>query len=160
MGVTIHRYIMPASGASRNESARMARVVALQLASLLGALGHDVEVSDADSGIVLAEGEPVSLAAVPVFTTMRVGDRRLRVHVRHGGAPRATAQLTPRQREIAQLVAAGLRSADIGARLGISVHTVRRHVERILASVDARTRAEAVARLGLSLGALTPNDEA
>lgn len=54
--------------------------------------------------------------------------------------------LTPREREVAGLVAAGLRNKDIAVALCISVATVKDHVHRILDKAGLDSRA-AVARL-------------
>ena len=63
------------------------------------------------------------------------------------GPRRATraspAGLTPRQTEILALVAAGLRNAEIAARLHVTSKTVEHHVSAILQKLGARTRAEA-----------------
>lgn len=60
-------------------------------------------------------------------------------------------RLTPRECEVAALIARGLRNADIAAALDVSLSTARRHTERILAKLRVRTRAEAGAvMLGLS----------
>ena len=57
--------------------------------------------------------------------------------------------LTPRELEVINLIAEGLPNKNIAAKLGISEHTVKFHVEAILRKLDARSRAEAVAK-GLS----------
>jgi len=62
--------------------------------------------------------------------------------------------LTAREQEVVQLLAGGLSNKAIGERLGISEHTVKFHVNAILAKLDAQTRTDAVvraARLGLIL---------
>lgn len=62
--------------------------------------------------------------------------------------------LTAREQEVLQLVAEGLSNKLIAARLGISEHTAKFHVNSILGKLGAQTRAEAVARaarLGLLL---------
>jgi PAS domain S-box-containing protein len=72
--------------------------------------------------------------------------------------PRETAptgtqtRLTQRQHEILELVASGLSTAEIAARLSLSTETVRNHLRHVLRELDAHTRVEAVAtaqRLGL-----------
>jgi len=69
--------------------------------------------------------------------------------------PDALAEaLTTREQEVLQLVAEGLSNKRIAARLGISEHTAKFHVNAILGKLGAQTRAEAVAqavRLGLLL---------
>jgi two-component system, NarL family, nitrate/nitrite response regulator NarL len=57
---------------------------------------------------------------------------------------RADHSLTPREREVLQMLAAGLGNKAIGLRLGISEHTAKFHVAQILAKLDAASRAEAV----------------
>lgn len=48
--------------------------------------------------------------------------------------------LTPREREVARLMADRLSNGEISRRLGISVHTVRRHCERVLAKLEIQSR--------------------
>jgi DNA-binding NarL/FixJ family response regulator len=53
--------------------------------------------------------------------------------------------LTPREREILQLLADGMSNADVAAKLYISQETVKSHVRHILAKLEADTRTHAVA---------------
>jgi DNA-binding NarL/FixJ family response regulator len=53
--------------------------------------------------------------------------------------------LTRRQREILQLFADGHSTADVARRLGLSGETVRTHTKAVLARLEARDRAHAVA---------------
>jgi len=53
--------------------------------------------------------------------------------------------LTTRQREILQSMVRGLYDRDIASQLGISIHTVREHVDALFAKLGAANRAEAVA---------------
>ena len=55
--------------------------------------------------------------------------------------------LTPREREIAALLEAGLSNKEIAARLGIEVATVKNHVHNLLEKLRVRRRGEAAARL-------------
>jgi len=60
--------------------------------------------------------------------------------------------LTAREMEVLQLMAAGLANKAIAQQLAISEHTIKFHVNAILGKLDAHTRTEAVtraARLGL-----------
>ena len=60
--------------------------------------------------------------------------------------------LTPREREVLALLAEGLANKAIGARLGISEHTAKFHVNAILGKLGVVSRAEAIvraARMGL-----------
>ncbi|MCI1018178.1 response regulator transcription factor [Microbacterium sp. C5A9] len=64
--------------------------------------------------------------------------------VRTGPWTAALTPLTPREREVLVLVAEGLSNHDIAARLTISPHTAKTHVNRIMAKVSARDRAQLV----------------
>jgi DNA-binding NarL/FixJ family response regulator len=70
-------------------------------------------------------------------------------------APEAAAPaepLTHREREVLALLAEGLANKSIAARLGISDHTAKFHVNAILAKLGVESRAEAIvraARMGL-----------
>jgi DNA-binding NarL/FixJ family response regulator len=72
-----------------------------------------------------------------------------------GGAPSELIEpLTRREGEVLQLLAQGLPNRAIAARLGISEHTAKFHVNAILGKLGAATRTQAVAqavRLGLVL---------
>ena len=59
-------------------------------------------------------------------------------------SPSSDDPLTPREREVLHMLAAGLGNKEIGARLGISDHTAKFHVSQILAKLHASSRAEAV----------------
>ncbi|NMR28240.1 LuxR C-terminal-related transcriptional regulator [Crystallibacter degradans] len=61
------------------------------------------------------------------------------------GEPFVTRELTYRERDVVTLVAQGMRSRDIAARLGVSVRTVDGHIYRIYDKLHVRTRAELAA---------------
>jgi len=50
--------------------------------------------------------------------------------------------LTPRQREVAALIARGLTNGQIAEQLVVSPHTVERHVENILDKLRVSSRTE------------------
>ena len=54
--------------------------------------------------------------------------------------------LTPREAEILTLVGQGMSNKAAARALGISVHTVKFHLEALFAKLDATSRAEAVAK--------------
>jgi DNA-binding NarL/FixJ family response regulator len=62
--------------------------------------------------------------------------------------------LTARQREILEMMAAGLSNRVIAGHLGISAYTVKFHVAAILDGLGARTRTEAVT-LGVRRGLIS-----
>jgi DNA-binding CsgD family transcriptional regulator/signal transduction histidine kinase len=53
-------------------------------------------------------------------------------------------QLRPREREVLELMVAGLRNREIAERLFITVRTVKFHVSNILRKFDAQSRAEVI----------------
>jgi pimeloyl-ACP methyl ester carboxylesterase/DNA-binding CsgD family transcriptional regulator len=57
----------------------------------------------------------------------------------------AVHELSPREREVLELVAQGFSDAQVADRLVISPHTVHRHVANILAKLGLSTRAAAAA---------------
>jgi two-component system nitrate/nitrite response regulator NarL len=60
--------------------------------------------------------------------------------------------LTPREQQVAQLLAGGLTNKEIAQRLGITEHTVKFHLNGLLRKLGVSTRTEAVvqaARLGI-----------
>ena len=62
------------------------------------------------------------------------------------GAAEDTPPLTPREVEVLSLVGQGFTNKAVARRLGISVHTVKFHLEALFAKLDATSRAEAVAK--------------
>ena len=61
------------------------------------------------------------------------------------------AQLTPREVEVLELIAQGLRNREVGKALGITEETTKVHVRNIMDKLDAQDRTEAVTR-GLRRG--------
>jgi DNA-binding NarL/FixJ family response regulator len=57
---------------------------------------------------------------------------------------RGRPPLTPREHEVLTLLGRGLDTTTIARRLGVSVHTTRGHVKKILAKLHAHTQLEAV----------------
>ncbi len=77
-------------------------------------------------------GQPVKLSA-PAATTPAVPTL-------HAGF------LTPREHEVLAELAEGLSNRAIGTQLGISTHTVKFHVDALLAKLEARSRTQAVVK--------------
>jgi DNA-binding NarL/FixJ family response regulator len=70
-------------------------------------------------------------------------------------------QLTPREREVLDLLAGGLANATIAARLGLSLKTVNNNTSSIFAKLQVAGRAEAIIRAreaGLGRGQSSSND--
>ena len=71
-----------------------------------------------------------------------------------GASDEVEEPLTPRERDVLELVALGLSNHAIAARLGISDHTVKFHLASIFGKLDVTTRTGAVRR-GLTRGLIT-----
>jgi DNA-binding NarL/FixJ family response regulator len=107
------------------------------------------------SGFLLKRTTPEALIAA--IHTVAAGDALLSPAVTRTVIDRAAAQptvdrsarerleqLTPRERDVLELVARGLSNADIAAKLVIEDSTVKTHVKRLLAKLGLRDRIQAV----------------
>jgi DNA-binding NarL/FixJ family response regulator len=75
--------------------------------------------------------------------TRRVIDRVAEQTAPHGGEE-IVGDLTPREREVLELLAGGLSNAEIAETLVIEESTVKTHVKRILMKLGLRDRVQAV----------------
>jgi pimeloyl-ACP methyl ester carboxylesterase/DNA-binding CsgD family transcriptional regulator len=91
---------------------------------------------------VLGPDDPASAAFLDEVERFLSGGRRSPDH----GVPPEAADLTPREREVLELLARGLDNAGLASSLHISPKTVRNHVHSIFAKLGVRHRAEAVVR--------------
>ena len=92
-----------------------------------------------------ATAEQLDAALRAVFAGLLV--RSTRAPEARGFAPADDMPLlTPREREILGLIGEGLSNKAMARRLGISVHTVKFHLEALFTKLDATSRAEAVTK--------------
>ncbi|PAX09201.1 response regulator [Sphingomonas lenta] len=103
-----------------------------------GAMGYVTKDASRDAllraiGQVLAGGY-----AVPAELMRRAVESR-----RTAGAPDALGRLTPREREVLDLLAEGGTNKHIAQALGVSPGTVKAHVERVIAKLGVRDRTQA-----------------
>jgi DNA-binding NarL/FixJ family response regulator len=107
------------------------------------------------SGFLLKRTRPEDLIAA--VHTIAAGDallspsvtRRVIDRMAHQPAPDLTGhakldRLTPRERDVLELIARGLSNREIAAALVVEESTVRTHVKRILMKLDLRDRVQAV----------------
>lgn len=66
--------------------------------------------------------------------------------IRPAAVPQVFPELSTREREILDLLAQGLKNADIADRLFLSPKTIRNHVSTILGKLQVASRAEAIVR--------------
>jgi DNA-binding NarL/FixJ family response regulator len=71
------------------------------------------------------------------------------------GTSEVLDKLTPRELEVLTLVAAGLSNAEISEKLGVTVGTVKTHVNAVLTKIGARDRVQATI-MAYDLGLVRP----
>jgi DNA-binding NarL/FixJ family response regulator len=99
-----------------------------------------------------ASAEAIAAASVAAARGLSVVDSALASEWLRPPAAAPAEGLTPREAEVLGLLAEGLSNKGIAARLGISEHTAKFHVNAILGKLGADSRAAAIvraARLGL-----------
>ena len=126
---------------------------------ILTTFGLDTYVYDAlragASGFMLKDAPPEEIAAAvrivasgEALLAPAVTRAVIEEFARHAPAaapaPLPVADLTPREREVLDLLARGLSNPEISARLVISEATTKTHVARILQKLDLRDRVQAV----------------
>ena len=111
-----------------------------------------IALADSDSEADL-RGAIAALATLGAKPAIAEVTQRLRTlgatRIPRGPRPRTRrnpAGLTAREMDILNLVAKGLRNADIARQLFLSPKTVDHHVSAILAKLDVRSRSEAAAK--------------
>ncbi|MGW6942789.1 response regulator [Streptomyces xanthophaeus] len=117
-------------------------VVAALRAGAYGFLPKDISPEELSAAVRIVHAGEAAVAP-------RLLTRLIRAYVRTPARPRPTAgaapaDLTPREREIWQLLATGLDNAEIARELDISVSTVKNHITGIFGKLGVRDRAQAV----------------
>jgi DNA-binding NarL/FixJ family response regulator len=95
-------------------------------------------------------------AVISPVTTRRLLEHLVAARLRRDRpAPAGLDVLTPREREILELVAQGCSNRELAARLTISELTVKTHVSRVLTKLGLTSRVQAAA-LAYRSGLVTP----
>ena len=94
-----------------------------------------------------------------VLLDMEIEGVRCLILRTHSKMASATVMLSPREQEIARMIAKGYPNKTIAAVLDISAWTVCTHIRRVFAKLGVGSRAEMVAKLleKKSLNGSTPN---
>ena len=92
-----------------------------------------------------ARGSPVTSDDLPVLVAVEVDGARYVVLVAMHAIPHNV--LSPREHEIALMVAHGLPNKTIAANLGISSWTVSTHLRRMFAKLGVNSRVALVTRI-------------
>jgi DNA-binding NarL/FixJ family response regulator len=90
---------------------------------------------------IVAEGEAL---LAPAITRRLIAEFARQPRPAAPTAGDALAQLTARERDVLQQVAAGKSNTEIAAALHLSVATVKTHISRLLDKLDCRDRAQLV----------------
>lgn len=117
-----------------------------------GATGYVLkDCSDADLVARVLElragGSPMSpgIARI-VLNQMRAGSEATPAGERRGVGENASPALTVRETDVLRLLSRGYTYAEVGDRLGISLHTVTSHIKNSYRKLAVRTGAAAVTR--------------
>jgi two-component system response regulator NreC len=110
-----------------------------------GAAGY-VRKQDADTELVGAvrTGKPDAPYLSPSVDRDLLDEHMRRLDATAGGAPGEYEPLTPREREVLQLVADGRPNKKIASMLGIAIRTVEAHRASIMRKLDLRDHASLV----------------
>jgi len=107
-----------------------------------GAVGYLVKPVAGDQ--LLAAVRDVHGGGAPMSSS--IARKVVQAFQRPTPAPRPDDSLSPREREILDLLAQGFLYKDIADQLGTSYATVRTHVEHIYAKLHVHSRSQAVAK--------------
>jgi len=107
-------------------------------ASALGCFEFIQKTSPIENLLTALRGASAGEATPPTSLLATTKTRRKRI----GSGP-AESPLTKRESQVLQHVAMGLSNREIGKSLGISVETVKEHVQNILRKLDVNDRTQA-----------------
>ncbi|MBI4340338.1 MAG: response regulator transcription factor [Chloroflexi bacterium] len=120
-----------------------------------GALGYVLKGTDLEELLtavrVVAKGQ---VYVQPAMASKLVADYLQRANAR-GSTGDPLDDLTPREKEILNLIASGFTSAQIASRLVLSINTVRTHRDNIMAKLGLHSKA-ALIRYAVSKGLIEP----
>jgi two-component system, NarL family, nitrate/nitrite response regulator NarL len=122
-----------------------------EIAAVVARAGH-VVVDESSADIVLLDGATTAdqieaaLQAAGGSSPVQVLSQPRSRGFEELAERAAGVLLTPRELDVLAAISAGLSNKAIARQLGISLHTVKFHIESLFRKLGARTRAEAVAK--------------
>jgi DNA-binding NarL/FixJ family response regulator len=119
-------------------------VISFAELGVAGFVERDAPLDDLVSAVVTVAGGEGSVPPRIAGTLLRGFERQANRHATGRGA-----DLTMRERQVVDLIEAGLTNKEIAAQLFIELGTVKNHVHNILDKLQVSRRAEAVAHLRL-----------
>jgi PAS domain S-box-containing protein len=133
-------------------SAKLRQAVLQGQATMVELLNYRRDGSSFQNAVMIApifgeDGAPVLYIGSQMEVPLRADDSA----DRHRQARLRLESLTPRQRQVLQLMARGLLNKQIAFELGISDKTVKMHRAALLAALNARVSADAI-RLAVEAG--------
>jgi DNA-binding NarL/FixJ family response regulator len=109
-----------------------------------GAAGFLLKDATAEQLTAAVERTAAGEAPMAPQVLSRLVDRYLERPPAAEAPPAAVQSLSPREREVLELMADGLTNTEIADTLVVSLATVKTHVRSVLAKLDARDRVQAV----------------
>ena len=110
------------------------------------------ELSSAELPTIVTTGVSLQGLRDAIEAAYRGGDNALPLQVLRrritsaiGHAPQPVAALTSRERDVLRGLAEGLSTKEIAVQLGITVNTVRTHVQHLMPKLGVHTRLHAAA---------------
>jgi len=124
-----------------------------------GASGFLLKATAPDRLVAGIETVSAGEALLSPSLTRRLIEHHVRGPAPSSGVPGALVSLTEREREVLALVASGLANSEIAERLYVSEATVKTHMNRLLAKLGQRSRAQLVV-LAYESGFVRPGESA
>jgi two-component system, NarL family, response regulator DevR len=149
--VILMDYLLPDANGATAARAILARVPDAKILILSGSEHSGVPIAAMDAGCMgylkktVARDELVAAvhAVAAGGVVLSPADLK-RISAGRAVVGTASSRLTPREREILDLVGEGLVNQAIADRLTLSLNTVRTHVQTILTKLGAHSKLEAV----------------
>jgi two-component system nitrate/nitrite response regulator NarL len=110
-----------------------------------GAQGYLLKNLSSEELLEMLRGVYRGEAPISGLTAARILDEFARLAQKETWVPNSGESLTPREREVLQLVAQGATNKEIASQLFIAENTVKNHLRNILAKLHLQNRVQAAA---------------